>query len=186
MGTPVSEAEVELLNRVRLKDWPIENLIEHHEYCERFYNAGKNAIPTAIQTEISSINFSKIDYKNNDSINFSLANQLLPFGWHKGQDIGKYRRIIPDFAKDGIVIEAQFRQDTNILYNLLNIQTAFDRKKIRGGIIITFDARTHSFRSSMNASIQYLDQCLREYESAIHYSVPVWAIGLKEIKSKTV
>ena len=95
--------------------------------------------------------------------------------------VGNLKDIRLDFVKGNVGLEVQFRQDTNLLYNLLSLQVAYQRKRIGIGVIITYDARTVSIvgHSSMGACFQELDRTIAEFESAIIFTVPLWSVGIK-------
>jgi len=162
------------------KAWKIEGLRDTDFFCEKFYNSAEIKIPKNIQGEIHEIKYVDIKTSNNRTINSSLEGELRNKGWGKGENLGNFKNTIPDFIKDHIAIEAQFRQETNLLYNILSLQHAFNEGKITAGIIITFDARQHKIKHGMNASIQILDIFFREFEKEINFSVPLWVIGLKD------
>ena len=160
--------------------WEINSLRDTEFFSEKFYNFAENKIPKNIQDDIHNIKFNELDTSNNKKLNPSLEKELINKGWKKGEKLGDFKITIPDFMKDHIAIEAQFRQDTNVLYNILSLQHAFDNNKIIAGILITFDAREHKAQHSMNASIQILDILLKEFEKQIKFTIPLWAIGIKD------
>jgi len=158
----------------------IKDLRETEFFSEKFYNFAESKIPKNIKDDILNIKFNELDTSNNKSLNSTLRNELRNRGWKKGENIGDFKNYLPDFMKEHIALEAQFRQDTNILYNILGLQHAFDNGKIIAGIIITYDAIEHIAIHGMNASIQILDIFLKEFEKQINFTIPLWAIGVKD------
>jgi len=168
------------VNNIKPTDCEIKDLRDTEFFSQKFYNFAENKIPKNIQDDIHNIKFNELDTSNNQKLNLSLEKELIIKAWEKRGNIGDCKKTITDFMKDHIAIEAQFRQDTNVLYNILSLQHAFDNNKIIAGILITFDAREHKAQHSMNASIQILDILLKEFEKQIKFTIPLWAIGIKD------
>ncbi len=164
-----------------LRDWTVKGEKETTAYVSKLYNGREHPLPGAITKDIGSLDFEKLTVASRKEDNKVLSDHLVSLGWKKEFRVGNWKDIRLDFVKGDVGLEVQFRQDTNLLYNLLSLQVAFQRKRIGFGVIITYDARTVSIvgQSSMGASFQELDRTIAEFESAIIFTVPLLSVGIR-------
>jgi len=164
---------------MRLKDWKVK--AETARYVSKLYNGREHPLPSNIVKDIDSLDYEKLTASSRTEDNKILSSQLTSLGWKKGFRVGTWKDIRVDFVKGKVGLEVQFRQDTNLLYNLLSLQVAYQRKRIGYGVIVTYDARTVSIvgENSMNASFQELDRTISEFEGAINFTIPLWSVGIR-------
>lgn len=184
---PVDEQTRRLLEKGRGVAWDVKDIREHDHYVEKFYNGAVTKCEAA-RKDICSIDFAGVRCDNNGNTNEDLERKLKKLRWTTNFSVGKVKHFKIDFYRDGVGLEVQLRQDTDLLKDLLKLELGYHLKNgLSCGVIITYDKSVIDKRgkkkSGMYASIQELDKLMYEFKDVISVTVPLWAIGIKPKQS---
>lgn len=153
-------------------------------YSEAFYNDAESILDSGIRAEIHTIMNGGISCLDRRITNSELKSKLNELGWRGEFPIGGGKKI--DFKKGEVGMEVEFRQDTNLLHDLLKLELASRRGLIKTGILVTYDRDVAIVgQHGMYASFQVFRQMMTEFEGIVVFRLPLWVIGLPPCQSST-
>ena len=163
------------------RDWKVEGEVTHPAYVSKVYNGLTSTFPADTLKDIDSVINDKLTVADRREDNNILSSQLTALDWKREFRKGTHKDIRLDFVKNRIGMEVQFRQDTNLLYNLLSLELAYQHDIINRGIMVTYNARTAEIvgENAMNASFQALDRIISEFKSVINFKIPLLSVEIR-------